>query len=40
MALDRFGNPGEIAAPASYLAGSEAAFVIGASINIDGGFAA
>jgi 3-oxoacyl-[acyl-carrier protein] reductase len=39
-ALGRFGTTDEIAALASYLAGPEAAFVTGASIDIDGGFAA
>jgi 3-oxoacyl-[acyl-carrier protein] reductase len=40
MALDRFGTAQEIAAMVSYLAGPEAGFVTGASLDIDGGFAA
>lgn len=40
MALDRFGRAEEIAAMVSYLAGPEAAFVTGASLDIDGGFGA
>src|SRR3954467_2453933 len=37
MALDRFGTPEEIAAMVSYLAGPEAGFITGASLNVDGG---
>ncbi|MFJ1598748.1 SDR family oxidoreductase [Streptomyces sp. NPDC088261] len=40
MALDRFGTPEEIAALTFCLADPEAAFVTGASLNIDGGFTA
>jgi 3-oxoacyl-[acyl-carrier protein] reductase len=40
MALDRFGTTEEIAAMVSYLAGPEAGFITGASLNIDGGFTA
>ncbi|MEP6721146.1 MAG: SDR family oxidoreductase, partial [Variovorax sp.] len=40
MALDRHGHPEEIAGMVAYLASPEAAFVTGASLNIDGGFAA
>jgi 3-oxoacyl-[acyl-carrier protein] reductase len=40
LVLDRFGRVDEIAAMAAYLAGPEAAYVTGASLNIDGGFGA
>ncbi|MDH6591799.1 3-oxoacyl-[acyl-carrier protein] reductase [Variovorax sp. TBS-050B] len=40
MALARHARPEEIAAMVAYLAGPEAGFVTGASLNIDGGFAA
>jgi len=40
MALGRFAHPDEIAGLVSYLAGPEAGFITGASITIDGGFAA
>jgi 3-oxoacyl-[acyl-carrier protein] reductase len=40
MALDRFGTAEEIAAMVSNLAGPEAGFITGASLNIDGGFTA
>jgi 3-oxoacyl-[acyl-carrier protein] reductase len=40
MALKRYGHTDEIAGMVSYLAGSEAGFVTGASLTIDGGFAA
>jgi 3-oxoacyl-[acyl-carrier protein] reductase len=40
MAVARHGRPEEIAAMVAYLAGPEAGFVTGASLNIDGGFAA
>jgi 3-oxoacyl-[acyl-carrier protein] reductase len=36
----RHGHPDEIAGMVAYLASPEAAFVTGASLNIDGGFAA
>src|SRR6187402_1198319 len=37
-ALGRYGTGGEIAAMVAYLAGPEAGFVTGASLDIDGGF--
>lgn len=40
MALPRHAHADEIAGMVSYLAGEDAAFVTGASLNIDGGFAA
>jgi 3-oxoacyl-[acyl-carrier protein] reductase len=40
MALARYGQGDEIAAMVAYLAGPEAGFVTGASLTIDGGFAA
>jgi len=40
MAIRRHGNADEIAGMVAYLASPEAAFVTGASLNIDGGFAA
>lgn len=40
MALPRYGRDDEIAAMVAYLAGPEAGFVTGASLTIDGGFAA
>jgi 3-oxoacyl-[acyl-carrier protein] reductase len=40
MALKRHGRPAEIAAMVAYLAGAEAAYVTGANLLIDGGFAA
>jgi 3-oxoacyl-[acyl-carrier protein] reductase len=40
MALPRYARGDEIAAMVAYLASSEAAFVTGASLTIDGGFAA
>jgi 3-oxoacyl-[acyl-carrier protein] reductase len=40
MALPRYGHADEIAGMVSYLAGPEAAYVTGASLLIDGGFAA
>ncbi|RZT36783.1 SDR family oxidoreductase [Cupriavidus agavae] len=40
MALQRHGRPEEIAGMVAYLAGPDAGFVTGASLNIDGGFAA
>jgi 3-oxoacyl-[acyl-carrier protein] reductase len=39
-ALGRYGTADEIAAMVSYLAGPEAGYVTGASLTIDGGFAA
>jgi len=40
MAVKRYGRGDEIAAMVAYLAGPEAGFVTGASLTIDGGFAA
>lgn len=40
LSVTRYGQASEIAALVSYLAGPEAGFVNGASITIDGGFAA
>jgi 3-oxoacyl-[acyl-carrier protein] reductase len=40
MALDRYGRGEEIAAMVAYLAGPDSGFVTGASLTIDGGFAA
>ncbi len=40
MALSRYGHGDEIAGMVAYLASPEAAFVTGASLTIDGGFAA
>ncbi|MGC0152906.1 3-oxoacyl-ACP reductase family protein [Chromobacterium vaccinii] len=40
MALDRYGRADEIAGLVAYLAGPEAGYVTGASLNIDGGFSA
>lgn len=40
MAVGRYGSVEEIAGFTSYLAGSEAAYITGASLLIDGGFAA
>jgi 3-oxoacyl-[acyl-carrier protein] reductase len=40
MALPRYGQGDEIAGMVAYLAGPEAGFVTGASLTIDGGFAA
>ena len=40
MALDRYGRAEEIAAFVAYLAGPEAGYITGASLTIDGGFAA
>jgi 3-oxoacyl-[acyl-carrier protein] reductase len=40
LALDRYGKADEIAALVAYLAGPEAGFVTGASLDIDGGFSA
>ena len=40
IAVQRYGRADEIAAMVSYLAGPEAAYVTGASLRIDGGFAA
>jgi 3-oxoacyl-[acyl-carrier protein] reductase len=40
MATDRFGTAAEVGAFVSYLAGPDAAYITGASLNIDGGFTA
>lgn len=40
MALPRHGQPEEIASMVAYLASPESSFVTGASLNVDGGFAA
>lgn len=40
MALPRYGQSEEIASFVAYLAGPESAFITGASLTIDGGFAA
>jgi 3-oxoacyl-[acyl-carrier protein] reductase len=40
MAIDRYGRSDEIASFVAYLAGPEAAYITGASLLIDGGFAA
>jgi 3-oxoacyl-[acyl-carrier protein] reductase len=40
VALGRYGEAEEIAGLVAYLAGPEAGFVTGASLTIDGGFAA
>jgi 3-oxoacyl-[acyl-carrier protein] reductase len=40
MATDRFGTTTEVAAFVSYLAGPDAAYITGSSLNIDGGFGA
>jgi 3-oxoacyl-[acyl-carrier protein] reductase len=37
--IGRFGNPGEVAAAAVYLASAEAAYVTGATLHINGGLA-
>jgi 3-oxoacyl-[acyl-carrier protein] reductase len=40
MAISRYAQGEEIAGLVAYLAGPEASFVTGASLTIDGGFAA
>jgi 3-oxoacyl-[acyl-carrier protein] reductase len=40
MATDRYGTAAEVAAFVSYLAGPDAAYITGSSLNIDGGFTA
>lgn len=40
MATDRFGTAAEVGAFVCYLAGPDAAYITGASLNIDGGFGA
>jgi 3-oxoacyl-[acyl-carrier protein] reductase len=39
-ALGRYGQVDEIASLVAYLAGPEASFVTGASLTVDGGYAA
>ncbi len=38
-ALGRYGKPEDVAAAVSFLAGPEAGFITGATLNVDGGFA-
>ncbi len=38
--VDRFGTTAEVAALVAYLAGPEAAYITGSSLDIDGGFGA
>jgi 3-oxoacyl-[acyl-carrier protein] reductase len=40
LAIGRYGRPDEVASFVAYLAGPEAANITGASLMIDGGFAA
>jgi 3-oxoacyl-[acyl-carrier protein] reductase len=40
LAVKRYGHADEIAAMTAYLAGPEARYITGASLLIDGGFAA
>lgn len=40
MAVPRYGKPAEVAALVSFIAGSESAYLTGASINLDGGYTA
>ncbi|MFC9434972.1 SDR family oxidoreductase [Nocardia sp. NPDC057030] len=40
MATDRFGTAPEVAAFVAYLAGPDAAYITGSSLNIDGGYTA
>lgn len=40
MAIGRYGEPEEIASFVAYLAGPEAGYITGASLTVDGGFAA
>ena len=39
-ALGRYGKPGEIAATVAFLAGPEASYITGATIDVDGGYGA
>lgn len=38
MAIDRYGQPRDVASAVSFLAGPEASYITGASWNVDGGF--
>lgn len=38
MAIDRYGQPRDVAGAVSFLAGPEASYITGASWNVDGGF--
>jgi NAD(P)-dependent dehydrogenase (short-subunit alcohol dehydrogenase family) len=38
--VGRFGTPDEIAAAVAFLAGPQAAFIKGATLNVDGGWSA
>ncbi len=40
LAAGRYGHPEEVASFVAYLAGPEAGYITGASLMIDGGFAA
>jgi 3-oxoacyl-[acyl-carrier protein] reductase len=40
LALNRYGNPEEVAAAIAYLAGPHAAFITGTELSVDGGHAA
>lgn len=40
LAVGRYGNVDEVASMVSYLASPDAAYVTGASLNVDGGFTA
>ncbi|HEY9545090.1 MAG TPA: SDR family oxidoreductase [Solimonas sp.] len=40
MAVPRYGTPAEVAALVSFIAGSDSAYLTGASINLDGGYTA
>lgn len=40
MAVPRYGTPDEVAALVSFIAGSDSAYLTGASINLDGGYTA
>ncbi|MFD0734767.1 SDR family oxidoreductase [Planotetraspora mira] len=40
IAVDRYGTTDEVASLVVYLAGPDAAYITGATINVDGGYAA